>query len=238
MRKKIFQWLGREFVALSREGRSETSASDQMQQIFRSFEGGLQGSGLSLENTVRTRLWARDQESRHQASDVRFKVLSGKARASSTSFISNAYFNSEARVGMDLIAMRPTKSDLEKKVVEYDSPKRPCRYVIYDSLVFLTGEEAETDLQPPNLAGQLNNILSVLGDSLVHAGTSWGHVVKISSFLQRAQKTETLKGLFEKNLKEKISQMEYVSVDGFAIQEGVPGGGEGILEVEVTAKIK
>lgn len=238
MRKKIIQWLGREFVALSCEGNLGTTATEEMQHVYSRFEEELRGLGLSLENTVRTRLWARDQESRHQASDVRFKVLSDKARASSTSFISNAYFNSEARVGMDLLAMRPSKPGLAKKVVEYDPLKRPCRYVIYDSLVFLTGEEAETALQPPNLAGQLNNILSVLGDSLVHAGTSWGHVVKISSFLQRAQKTETLKGLFEKNLKEKISQMEYVSVDGFAIQEGVPGGGEGILEVEVTAKIK
>lgn len=238
MRKKIFQWLGREFVALSCEGNLGTTATEEMQHVYSRFEEELRGLGLSLENTVRTRLWARDQESRHQASDVRFKVLSDKARASSTSFISNAYFASEARVGLDLLAMRPSKPGLAKKVVEYDPLKRPCRYVIYDSLVFLTGEEAETALQPPNLAGQLDNILSVLGDSLVHAGTSWDKVVKVSSFLQRTQKPETLKGLFEKNLKGVIPQMEYVSVDGFAIQEGVPGGGEGILEVEVTAKIK
>ena len=237
MRKKIFQWLGREFVALSCEGNLGATATEEMQHVYGRFEEELRGLGLSLENTVRTRLWARDQESRHQASDVRFKVLSDKARASSTSFISNAYFDSAAQVGLDLIAMRPLKAGLQKKIVEYDPPKRPCRYVIYDSFVFLTGEEAETDLNPPDLAGQLKNILSVLGDSLVHAGTSWDQVVKISSFLHRSHKPETLKGLFEKDLKEKIPQMEYVSVDGFAIQEGVPGGGEGILEVEVTAKI-
>ena len=237
MRKKIFQWLGREFVALSCEGNSGATATVEMQHVYSRFEEELRGLGLSLENTVRTRLWARDQESRHQASDVRFKVLSGKARASSTSFISHVNFDSEAQVGLDLIAMRPSKAGLEKKVVEYDSPKRPCRYVIYDSFVFFTGEEAETDLQPPNLAGQLDNILSVLGDSLVHAGTSWDQVVKVSSFLHRTQKPETLKKLFEKNLRGVIPQMECVSVDGFAIQQGIPGGGEGILEVEVTAKI-
>ncbi len=237
MRKKIFQWLGREFVALSCEGNSGATATVEMQHVYSRFEEELRGLGLSLENTVRTRLWARDQESRHQASDVRFKVLSGKARASSTSFISDVNFDSEAQVGLDLIAMRPSTAGLEKKVVEYDSPKRPCRYVIYDSFIFFTGEEAETDLQPPNLAGQLDNILSVLGDSLVHAGTSWDQVVKVSSFLHRTQKPETLKKLFEKNLRGVIPQMECVSVDGFAIQQGIPGGGEGILEVEVTAKI-
>ncbi len=101
----------------------------------------------------------------------------------------------------------------------------------------MTGEEAETALQPPVLADQLVNILSLLGASLTHAGASWDQAIKVSSFLHRAHSAETLKGLFEKNLKGAIPFMECVPVDGFAIQEGVSGGGEGLLEVEVTAKI-
>jgi len=237
MTKKIFQWLGREFVALSGEGKSGGTATDQMQGIVSRFDEELRSVGLSLENTVRTRLWAVDRDSRHQASNVRFKTLSGKARASSTSFLSQDHFDSDARVALDLIAMRPSRPGLGKKVVEYDPPKRPCRYVRYDSFVFLTGEEAETALQPPVLADQLVNILSLLGDSLTHAGASWDQAIKVSSFLHRAHSAETLKGLFEKNLKGAIPFMECVPVDGFAIQEGVSGGGEGLLEVEVTAKI-
>ncbi len=193
MTKKIFQWLGREFVALSGEGKSGGTATDQMQGIVRRFDEELRSVGLSLENTVRTRLWAVDRDSRHQASNVRFKMLSGKARASSTSFLSQDHFDSDARVSLDLIALRPSQPGVEKKIVEYDPPKRPCRYVIYDAFVFLTGEEAETALEPPVLADQLVNILSLLGDSLTHAGASWDRAIKVSSFLHRSQKLANYK---------------------------------------------
>jgi enamine deaminase RidA (YjgF/YER057c/UK114 family) len=237
MKKKIFQWLGREFVALSCEGKKGEGLAKEAEDLFRRCDEDLRGMGLSLENTVRTRLWATDHEARHEASDVRFRVLTGKAKASSSSFISQEYFASDARVGLDLIAMRPSRPGLEKTVVEYDIPRRPCRYIIYDALVFLTGEEAKTALQPPVLADQLAHILSLHTGSLAHAGVSWNQVVKVSSFLDRTQKLETLKGLFETNLKVKIPQMDYTFVDGFAPQAGKPADHRALLEVEVTAKI-
>ena len=56
MRKKIFQWLGREFVALSCEGKAGLTGTEEAWEIFRRFDGELLEMGLSLENTVRTRL--------------------------------------------------------------------------------------------------------------------------------------------------------------------------------------
>ena len=56
MRKKIFYWLGKEFVALSCEGKAEATAAREAREIFRRLDEELRGMGLSLENTVRTRL--------------------------------------------------------------------------------------------------------------------------------------------------------------------------------------
>jgi hypothetical protein len=80
MRKKIFQWLGREFVALSCEENRAESAGQEAREIFRRLDAELHEMGLSLENTVRTRLWGRNRESRNLGSDERVKILSGKAR--------------------------------------------------------------------------------------------------------------------------------------------------------------
>ena len=194
MRQKIFHWLGREFVALSCEATSGETAAQQAQHIFDRFDQELRGVELSLENTVRTRLWARDPENRNLASDVRWKVLSGKARASSSSFIVPDHFDSDAQIGLDLIAMRPSRPGLEKTHVEYDPPVRINRYIIYDSFVFVTGVEAVTALHSA-LAHQLADILSLISCCLAQAGTSWDQVVQVSSFLRRTQNLETFKDL-------------------------------------------
>ena len=38
MRKKVFQWLGREFVSLSAEGEHGRSAADEAREIFQRFD--------------------------------------------------------------------------------------------------------------------------------------------------------------------------------------------------------
>ena len=60
-------------------GGTGLTATDQTQDIFRRFDAELREMDLSLENTVRTRLWGRDRESRDLGSRERVKVLSGKA---------------------------------------------------------------------------------------------------------------------------------------------------------------
>src|SRR5213594_243366 len=98
MREKIFQWLGKEFISLSGEGKPTVSPADQARELFGRFDGELRALGLSLDNTVRTRLWGRDRESRDRGSPERANILSGKARSASSSFISPGYFDSDAHV--------------------------------------------------------------------------------------------------------------------------------------------
>ena len=226
MRKKIFQWLGREFVALSCEGKAGSTAAQEAREIFRFFDQELRGIGLSLENTVRTRLWGRDRESRNLGSDERVKILSGKARSASSSYISPSHFDSNARVALDLLAMKPSRPGLEKTLKEYEPPIVPLRYLIYDSVVFLSGVTAVL----PALPDQLADILPRIAASLTDAGTSWDKAVKVSFFLHRSQKLEILKELFQRTVKANIPRTEYAFVDGYSA-EGK------LVEIEVTAAI-
>ena len=107
MREKIFPWLGHEFIALSCEGDSAGSVTDETADIFRRFDDRLRAQGLSLDNTVRTRLWARDMACWEGGVKERARILSGNARSVSSSHIRPDRFASPGRVAVDLLAMRP-----------------------------------------------------------------------------------------------------------------------------------
>jgi enamine deaminase RidA (YjgF/YER057c/UK114 family) len=226
MRKKVFQWLGREFVSLSAEGKHGRSAADEVREIFHRFDEELKGLVLSLDNTVRTRLWGRDRPSRDQGSTERVKMLSGKARSASSSFIAPVHFDSDARVAIDLLAMRPANAHVQKQLKEYEPPITPLRYLIYDSVVFLSGVTAVL----PTLEDQMVDILPRIEGSLKDAGSSWDRAVKASFLLHRSQTFEKLKELFQRQVKAKIPQMEYFHVDGYS-SEGK------LIEIEVTATL-
>lgn len=224
MRKKIFRWLGREFVALSCEGKAGSTAKEQTQDIFRRFEEELRLMELSLHNTVRTRLWGRDRQSRNLGSGERVVVLAGKARSASSSYIAPVHFDSDARAALDLLAMRPSRPGLEKTLKEYDPPLVPLRYLVYDTVVVLSGVTAVL----PTLENQLADILPRIGGSLKDAGSSWDKVVKVSFFMHRSQTLSLLKDLFRQRVAVDIPQMEYGLVDGYSA-EGK------LIEIEVTA---
>jgi len=226
MQKRIFSWLGKEFVELSGEARPAVTAAEEARELFQRFGQELETQGLSLDNTVRSRLWGRDRESRDQGSNERVKVLSGKARSASSSYIAPAHFDSNAKVAIDLLAMRPSRSDAEKFLKEYDPPIVPLRYLTYDSVVVLSGVTAVL----ATLDEQLDNILPRIEDSLKNAGSSWDRVAKVSFFLHRSRRVETLKELFSERVAAKIPAMEYSFVDGYS-SEGK------LCEVEVTATL-
>src|SRR5262245_5955592 len=118
MQKRIFSWLGKEFVEISGEAKPATTATEEARELFQRFNQELQSHGLSLDNTVRSRLWGRDRESRDQGSNERVKALSGKARSASSSYIAPIHFDSDAKVAIDLLAMRPSRPDAEKVLKE------------------------------------------------------------------------------------------------------------------------
>jgi enamine deaminase RidA (YjgF/YER057c/UK114 family) len=226
MRKRLFSWLGREFIELTGEAKPGASATGEAQALFQRFDQELRGHGLSLDDTVRTRLWGRDRESRDLGSTERVKILCGKARSASSSFISPTHFDSGARVAIDLLAMRPSRPDLQKVLKEYNPPITPLRYLIYDSVVVLSGVTAVL----PTLEEQMADILPRIEGSLKDAGCSWNQAVQASFLLHRSQDFKTLAAIFENTVKTKIPQTEYFHVDGYSS----PGK---LIEIEVTATI-
>jgi enamine deaminase RidA (YjgF/YER057c/UK114 family) len=226
MQQIIFTWMGKEFIELSGEAKPAASATVEAREIFGRFDQQLRAHGLSLDNTVRSRLWGRDRQSRDLGSNERVKILSGKARSASSSYIAPDHFDSPAKVAMDLIAMRPTDQSAAKRIVEYNPPIVPIRFLVYENVVVLSG--VTTVL--PTLEAQFENILPRIQGSLSDAGSSWEKVARVSFYLHRSQTIDNLKQLFERHVKAELPQKQYCFVDGYS-SEGK------FCEVEVTAHL-
>ncbi len=224
MRKRIFTWLGKEFIELSGEAKAAANATLEAQELFQRIDQELKAHGLSLENTVRSRLWGRDRQSRDLGSTERVKILSGKARSASSSYIAPGHFDSGAKVALDLLAMRPSQTSAAKRIVEYEPAIVPIRFLVYDSVDVLSG--VTTVL--PTLAEQFDNIFPRIAGSLKDAGSSWEKAARVSFYLHRSQTLENLKTLFARHVTAQVPQLEYCFVDGYS-SEGK------FCEVEVTA---
>lgn len=224
MREKVFSWRGREFVLLSAEGTRGAHASEQTLWLFADFTDELSARGFSLENTVRTRLWARDRESRDLASRERSGILSGGARSASSSYIAPDHFTSAAHIAIDLLAMKPGQSDARKVLREYDPPRVPLRYLIHDSFIFLSGVTAIL----PTLTEQVDEIVGRITCTLQEADVSWDKVLSTSFYLHRDESVDVLRELFGGLVNAVIPQTEFVFVDGYSAKGK-------LLEIEVTA---
>ena len=225
MKKRIFSWLGGEFIELSGEARPATSIEEETVSLFQSFEQELKAHGLSLENTVRTRLWGRDREARNLGTATRSKILTGSAKAASSSYVSTKRFDSDARIAVDLLAMRPSRADAERRPVEFQPPRNYLRYLRQDSYVFLSGYTSATG----TLETQVPEVIKAVTAGLMVAGSVWDKLVKMSLFLHGSQKLETLRELLKKGPTLPANcQVEFGFVDGYA-------GDKSLLEVEATA---
>jgi enamine deaminase RidA (YjgF/YER057c/UK114 family) len=124
------------------------------------------------------------------------------------------------------LALRPSRAEARKRIVEYDPPIVPIRFLVYDSLVVLSGVTAVL----PTLEEQLANILPRIQGSLRDAGSSWDKVARISFYLHRSQEVKKLNAIFETHVKATIPQREYSFVDGYS------SVGK-LCEIEVTATV-
>jgi len=225
VKKRIFSWLGGEFIELSGEVRPATSIEEETVSLFQSFEQELKAHGLSLGNTVRTRLWGRDREARNLGTATRSKILTGSTKAASSSYVSTKRFDSDARIAVDLLAMRPSRADAERRPVEFQPPRNYLCYLRQDSYVFLSGYTSATG----TLETQVPEVIKAVTAGLMVAGSVWDKLVKMSLFLHGSQKLETLRELLKRGPTLPANcQLEFGFVDGYA-------GDKSLLEVEATA---
>jgi enamine deaminase RidA (YjgF/YER057c/UK114 family) len=227
MRLTISRQAGAELAFLSAEGAPAGPADRAAGELLARFDAELRELGLSLDNTIRTRLWGRDREARDLGSRERVNVLSGKRRSASSSFIAPKHFDSDATVAIDLVALKPASASEEKTLREYDPPIVPLRYLTYGGLAVLSGVTWEHG----TLEDQLDNILPRIAESLAAAGSSWSKVTLMSAYLHRSQTAEALRAGVAKRLGAQLpGNLQIDFVDGYS----APGK---LVELEVSATL-
>jgi enamine deaminase RidA (YjgF/YER057c/UK114 family) len=224
MKTRLFSWLGKEFVEIVGEGKSGMPADRAADDLFRQFEAELKVYGLSLDNTARLRVWGRDKDARTLATTARSKILTGKRRAASSSFLSREWFDSDATAGLELLAMKPVDQYAERRTVDFEPARNYLCYLRYGSVLFFSGFTSNG----ATLEEQVPDVLRTLANAFAVSGASWSKVVKLSIFLDRTQKLEVLRNLLAPGPKIDGPQVEISFVDGFA-------GEKYLVEIEATA---
>jgi hypothetical protein len=230
MKTRLFSWLGKEFVEIVGEGKSGMPADRAADDLFRQFEAELKVYGLSLDNTARLRVWGRDKDARTLATTARSKILTGKRRAASSSFISREWFDSEATAGLELLAMRPINSGAERRPVDFKPARNYLCYLQYDSVVFYSGYTSTAD----TLHDQVTEVLKAISGARAISGgltQDFRKTGRLSVFLHRSQSLSVVKDLLAKEIWIDLANVEYRRVDGFA-------GEKYLLEIEATAAIR
>jgi len=224
MHVKIVHTLGHRFVQLAAEGRPELAPGAAFRELIERCEHELGAAlGLSLDDTVRTRLWGRSAGDREAASNERRRLLVGRRRAASSSYIAPGRFCTPANVAVELIAMEPHRRKGAKEIVEYEPPIAPPLFVEVDEIVFLSG----LCLVEPTLAAVVPKTIAQLGDFMSRAGVGWTDAVLISNYVQREHKLADMERLIAPAVHGQV-RVEYVLVDGHAV-----AGAH--VEIEVTA---
>jgi enamine deaminase RidA (YjgF/YER057c/UK114 family) len=224
MRVAIVDRLGLEFVELSGEAPPGGGAEAEARALFERFEAALVAHRLTLADTVRSRLFARDRAARDAASAVRSAVLAGPARAATSSYIAPRLFSSDAAVAMDLIALRSAPG-LGKRVRENDPPRTPCRWIACGPLMVLSGQTVVL----PSLADQVTtDILPRITAYLAEEGTGWDRVAQVSCYLHASETAAAMRDLFRRVVPAFPPLFEVRFVEGYSA-EGK------LVEIEVTA---
>lgn len=224
METKIFSWLGRECVEISGEAQAGASVESATAELFQKFADTLSPLGLSLDNTARIRVFGRDRAARTDATGARSKILSGSRRAASSSFISQAWFDSAGAAGLELLAMRPLNSAALRKPADFEPPRNYLCYLEYDSVLFFSGFTSEA----ATLELQVSEVLTTLDGAFAKAKTDWSKVVKLSLLLQRGAKIDSVKRTLAEGNRLSAAEIEFTFVDGFA-------GEKYLIEIEATA---
>ena len=226
MRLKIFPWLGQEFVHLSREGTGRGTVEDETRELFTRFAERLEPFGLTLDHTVRTRMWVKDMDTWTAGVSERVKILKGPARSVSSSHVWPDRLGSKARISVDLMAMFPPKDGSRKVFKEYEPQTIVLRRMNWGRLLFLSGV---TDMTHATFDEQFPVIIGRLTDTLADGGGSWDKVQRASFFLHHEEALQHLRDSFRKAVGAHIPSVDYTFV----------GSRQGKrLEIELTAKLE
>jgi len=227
MRKRLFHWQGQRFIQLAFEGEPGAPLARQARDLFVRADAELKTLGLSLAaNTVRTRIFGRSAQARTAGSDARTQALLGSSRASGSSYITAAHFESAADVGLDLLAMAAPAGNPARQVTEHEPVQSFIRHLVWGPMVFLAGMTCE---HFPDLRRQYEDILPRAHALLRETGCDWANVVRVSLFLHRDESPDALLAGLASVAPVPLEHAEIELVEGYSRPVKR-------LEIEITAK--
>lgn len=225
MRLKIFPWLGQEFVSLSWEGSGNGTVEEETRELFARFADRLREFGLTLDHTVKTRMWVRDMACWQAGVHERVRILSGPARSVSSSHVRPERLGPKARTAVDLLAMFPPKGGGAKALKEYEPQTIVLRWLKWGGILFLSGV---TDVTHVTFDEQFPVIIERLTGTLADGGAFWRNVARASFFLHRDESLDMLRERFREAVSATIPSLDYTFVD---TRQGKR------LKIELTANI-
>ena len=223
MRLQVFRWLGEEFVSLSWEGNGEGTIADEMRDLFGRLSDWLGRLGLTLDNTVRTRMFVRDIDTWHVAAAERAKCLVGRARSTSSSHVRPERLGAKPRFSIDLLAMHAPNTGEQKILREYEPQTVVLRRMTWGKLVLCSGV---TDMTTPTLDERYPIIIGRLTDTFVMLACP-GQVQR-ASFSASGRSISELRDRLAKTVDLRRAEQDFTFVD---TRQGKR------LEIELTATL-
>lgn len=176
-------WGGDAFVTVCGEGSAGDPGAEFARLIDR-IEEALGEAGLSLDDAVFHRLWARSREDREAIGAVRESRFGGNRRTASSSFIAANRFSGAGAVALEVIARRARGGD-ERRLVDFDPPRRYAHFMLSGGWLFLSGM-AETG---NSMEQRFANSFAEVESGLRKAGMDWKNVLEAALFVERGQGT-------------------------------------------------
>jgi len=211
---------GREHVHVTVYGRAGASVGEEARRAMEDALALLEEAGAPRDHLVRSRLFARDGQTRRTASDMRLEVLGGGLRASSSSYIDPARLPDSAAMAIELVGRRGA-AGATKSVREYEPRIAPPMFVALDGVVYLSGVTDTTD----GFDTQLENIRAAVDRSL--AAASAARIAHIAAHVSRKVNLDhawdAIARAFPAGVALTLSQ-----VDGYSAAEK-------LVEIETTA---
>jgi enamine deaminase RidA (YjgF/YER057c/UK114 family) len=203
-----------------------SSTPGSLAAAFEAVEAALAAAGLGLADVVRSRIVAASRPARDAASAIRFRQLSGPARAATSSYIDESRFAGGDGPRLDTVALRGTAAT--KVAVEREPPDIPCLYVVTGDLLFFSGMTSFD----PELEAQVRQIRARLAEGLSRAEANLGRRVRPASATVYVHRSVALDELAD--------LAESVGVAGLPLAiercEGFANPGK-LLELEIDAGV-
>lgn len=216
---------GREHLTLNVTSDGGASVADEAQHAMKLAFELVESAGFSTSDLVRSRIFARDANSRRIASDLRVEMLKGALRAASSSYIDPSRLPAQGNVALDFIAIR-TPAGAQKIVREYEPAIAPPMFVSVGDMVYVSGCTDTSE----GFATQAENIRANIARNLKAAGASWSNVIGVSAHVSRTIAGKEAWARLNSLFPDITGQISMSFVDGYSAPEK-------LIEIETTAKL-